>query len=199
MHAGASPKLGFLILFVHPLHAPLRQNIPRMDQPVQHLGGSFYNLLLFFRQCVGRNFHVQNKIQREVKQWHGCLQTRQVEVVLDKVLVNFAKERVPPQTHEPTDPRLILLPFVRRCPFALLQVLCIVVALEVVLLVKQIIVREFWLPPPWLVRVIRHARWSQGSFVVFLSFFSKFFAQPHGGTVMNDGDTFLVRVEELCY
>ena len=37
------------ILLVHGMHTPIGNNVPCMDQPIQHFGGTLDNLLLFLR------------------------------------------------------------------------------------------------------------------------------------------------------
>ena len=110
-HPRTPTEIARLELLKHARHPSRRNNIARMDQPVQHLR-RLLHLRLFPRRkhlVFQRMRPVCEHVQRVVVQRHLRRKTRQVETVRDVVFVDLAEELVPLDATEPRRPRRVLV------------------------------------------------------------------------------------------
>ena len=103
--ARAAPKVRVLVLVEHRAHAARRDDEAGVDQAVQQLGRRLDRLLLLLREAGGRGaLDVENCVQRELVVRHLRAQARQVEVVLDEVLLDLGEKLVALERAKPGDP-----------------------------------------------------------------------------------------------
>eukprot|EP00320_Phaeocystis_rex_P019808 CAMPEP_0119076548 /NCGR_PEP_ID=MMETSP1178-20130426/87857_1 /TAXON_ID=33656 /ORGANISM="unid sp, Strain CCMP2000" /LENGTH=174 /DNA_ID=CAMNT_0007058841 /DNA_START=45 /DNA_END=569 /DNA_ORIENTATION=- len=104
--ARAAAKVRVLILLEHRVHPARRDDEARVDEAVKELRRRLDRLLLLLGEARGRRaLHIEDGVQRELVVRHLCAQSRQVEVVLDEVLLHLREELIALERAEPRDPR----------------------------------------------------------------------------------------------
>mmetsp|Transcript_31375 Transcript_31375/g.91963 ORF Transcript_31375/g.91963 Transcript_31375/m.91963 type:complete len:332 (+) Transcript_31375:374-1369(+) len=107
---GTPSEAGGAVLLVHGVHPAVGDDVPGVDEPVQHLGGTLDDLLLLFGEGILHGyFDVEDHVEGVVVVGDQAVETGEVEGILDVVLVDLAEELVAAEGAEPRDPRSVLV------------------------------------------------------------------------------------------
>lgn len=107
--AGAVPEIALLVFLQHLRDAAVGEDVARVDEAVEHFGRLLDQIALVrvvLQLLVW--LEVEDHVKRLSVVRHLLVQPRQVEFVLDVILVHLAEELVASQAAEPRDPRHLL-------------------------------------------------------------------------------------------
>mmetsp|Transcript_1846 Transcript_1846/g.4067 ORF Transcript_1846/g.4067 Transcript_1846/m.4067 type:complete len:202 (-) Transcript_1846:208-813(-) len=109
-HMGTPPKGCPPVLLVHCVHATVCDYVSGMDETIKHLGCTLHDLLLLLCEGVLHwHLHIQYHVKRIVIVRHQGVEAREIEVILNVVLVHLTEELVATEGAEPRDPGAVLV------------------------------------------------------------------------------------------
>lgn len=103
VHSGTVSEVPALIFLNHLGDSAIGENVTSVDEAVEHLGGLLnqVGLVEVDVDFVFVGLEVENHVQRLSVVRHLLVESRQIELVLDVVLVNLAEELIASQPAEP--------------------------------------------------------------------------------------------------